>query len=331
MMLKLIQDFPQHIADSLNIAEGVAKVWQPLPRPVHQVVVTGLGGSGIGGTIAADLCAGTATVPVVVNKGYSLPNWVGPNTLVVACSYSGNTEETLTALDQAVAAGCMVSAITSGGELKRRADQHGWNTSVVPGGNPPRSMFGYALIQILAHLDLAGVGAPAQWQKQAAQAVADLIVRRDEHLSEAEAIADTLEGTAVAVYAASGMAGVATRWRQQLNENSKMPGWDAEVPEMNHNEMVGWAGGGSRYSAVFLHSAFDAPRNRMRMELNAPAIRAHGTHVAEHHAYGASPLEQALDLVALGDWVSYVLSVRNAVDIMDIKVIDDLKDALGKA
>ncbi|MEY3711541.1 MAG: hypothetical protein RL104_324, partial [Bacteroidota bacterium] len=128
MMLKLIQDFPNHIADSLSIAEGVAKVWQPLPRSVHQVVVTGLGGSGIGGTVAADLCAATAAVPVVVNKGYALPNWVGAHTLVVACSYSGNTEETLSALDQAVSAGCMVSAITSGGELKRRAEQHGWNT-----------------------------------------------------------------------------------------------------------------------------------------------------------------------------------------------------------
>ncbi len=331
MMLQLIKDFPQHIADSLKIAEGVAKVWKDVPRPVAQVVVTGLGGSGIGGTVAADLCAATAKVPIVVNKGYALPNWVGPNTLVVACSYSGNTEETLSALQQAVAAGCMVSAITSGGELKRQAEANAWNVSVVPGGNPPRSMFGYAVIQILAHLDLAGAGAPAGWQAQAHQAVKDLIARRDIHLREAEAISDTLEGTAVAVYAATGMAGVATRWRQQLNENSKMPGWDAEVPEMNHNEMVGWAGGGARFSAVFLHSAFDAPRNRMRMELNAPAVRAHGTHVAELHAHGASPLQQALDLVALGDWVSYVLSERNAVDIMDIKVIDDLKDALGKA
>lgn len=330
-MLQLIKDFPQHVADSLKIAEGVAKVWKPLPRPVQQVVITGLGGSGIGGTVAADLCAATAKVPVVVNKGYALPNWVGPSTLVIACSYSGNTEETLAALQQAVAAGCMVSAITSGGELKRQAEANGWNVSVVPGGNPPRSMFGYAVIQILAHLDLAGAGAPTGWQAQAQQAVKDLIARREAHLAEAEAIADTLEGTAVAVYAATGMAGVATRWRQQLNENSKMPGWDAEVPEMNHNEMVGWAGGGSRFSAVFLHTASDAPRNRMRMELNAPAVRAHGTHVAELHAHGASPLEQALDLVALGDWVSYVLSERNAVDIMDIKVIDDLKDALGKA
>jgi glucose/mannose-6-phosphate isomerase len=331
MMLQLIKDFPQHIADSLKIAEGLSKVWKALPRPINQVVITGLGGSGIGGTVAADLCASTATVPISVNKGYALPNWVGPNTLVVACSYSGNTEETLEALRQAVAAGCMVSAITSGGELKRQAEANGWNVSLVPGGNPPRSMFGYAVIQILAHLDLAGAGAPKGWQAQAQQAVKDLIARRDVHLSEADAVSDSLEGTAFAVYAATGMAGVATRWRQQLNENSKMPGWDAEVPEMNHNEMVGWAGGGARFSAVFLHSAFDAPRNRMRMELNAPAVRAHGTHVVELHAHGNSPLEQALDLVALGDWVSYVLSERNAVDIMDIKVIDDLKDALGKA
>ena len=164
MMLQLIQNFPKHIADSLIIAEGVGKVWSPLARPVHQVVVTGLGGSGIGGTIAVDLCSASARVPVLVNKGYSLPHWIGPSTLVVACSYSGNTEETLNALDQAIAAGCMVTAITSGGELKQRAEKLGWNHSVVPGGSPPRSMFGYALIQILAHLDLAGVGTPANWK-----------------------------------------------------------------------------------------------------------------------------------------------------------------------
>jgi glucose/mannose-6-phosphate isomerase len=331
MMLQLIQNFPKHIADSLIIAEGVGKVWSPLKRPVLQVVVTGLGGSGIGGTIAADLCSASARVPVLVNKGYSLPNWIGPGTLVVACSYSGNTEETLSALDQAMAAGCMVTAITSGGELKQRADKLGWNVSVVPGGSPPRSMFGYALIQILAHLDLAGVGTPPDWKAQAAQAVLSLEARRGEHLAQAELISDALEGKTVAVYAASGMAGVATRWRQQLNENSKMPAWDTEVPEMNHNEMVGWAGGGAQFCAVFLHSTADAPRNRMRMELNAPAIRARGNSAIALHAEGASALEQVLDLVALGDWVSYVLGLRNGVDIMDIKVIDDLKEALSKA
>ena len=192
-------------------------------------------------------------------------------------------------------------------------------------------MFGYALIQILAHLDLAGVGTPANWKAQAAQAVLSLEARRGEHLAQAELVSDALEGKTVAVYAASGMAGVAARWRQQLNENSKMPAWDAEVPEMNHNEMVGWAGGGAQYCAVFLHSTADAPRNRMRMELNAPAIRARGNSVIELHAHGDSALEQVLDLVALGDWVSYVLGLRNGVDIMDIKVIDDLKEALSKA
>jgi glucose/mannose-6-phosphate isomerase len=100
---------------------------------------------------------------------------------------------------------------------------------------------------------------------------------------------------------------------------------------MNHNEMVGWAGGGAQFCAVFLHSTADAPRNRMRMELNAPAIRARGNSAIALHAEGASALEQVLDLVALGDWVSYVLGLRNGVDIMDIKVIDDLKEALSKA
>lgn len=329
-MRQLIEDFALHLSDSQEIAESVKNGWSVSERMPQAVVITGLGGSGIGGTIAADYVSDVASVPVWVNKGYDLPAWVNANTHVIACSYSGNTEETLSALEDAMSAGAMVSAITSGGSLKALAESNGWNMSVVPGGNPPRSMFGYAWVQIMAHLEMLQIGVDASWTDDVSAAVKSLQAKRAQHLEEAESIADQLENCAVAVYAATGAAGVATRWRQQLNENSKMPAWDAEVPEMNHNEMVGWAGGGAHFAAVFLHTDGDAPRNTTRMQLNAEAIAESGSTVVNIEASGDSQIEQLLDMIALGDWVSYVLSERNGVDIMDIQVIDRLKEALSK-
>lgn len=329
-MLQLIEDFPTHLTDSLKIAKSTKEGWAKEAKAPKAVVITGLGGSGIGGTIAADYVAEVATVPVWVNKGYELPAWVNDSTHVIACSYSGNTEETLSALEDAMAAGASISAITSGGQLGELARAHDWNVSVVPGGNPPRSMFGYAWVQIMLHLEMLNIGVDGSWAEDVATAVEALKAKRSQHLEEAEAIADQLQNCAVAIYAATGTAGVATRWRQQLNENAKMPAWDAEVPEMNHNEMVGWAGGGDNFAAVFLHTDGDAPRNTTRMQLNAEAVAEGGTTVINIEASGASQIEQIMDLVALGDWVSYVLSERNGVDIMDILVIDRLKDALSK-
>ena len=328
-MLQLIKDYPTHLADSL------AKVhllnWQAGTTDIHHVVITGLGGSGIGGSVAAEVCAASATVPIVVNKGYALPAWVNANTHVIACSYSGNTEETLSALEDATKAGCMVSAITSGGQLLAKAEAAGWNLSVLPAGNPPRSMFGLAIVQLMAHLEAMDIGVDARWQAQVSEASEGLIQRRDAQMAEAKDLAMQMQGRTYAIYAASGVAGVATRWRQQLNENSKMPGWDSEVPEMNHNEMVGWAGGNDSHIAIFLHSNNDHPSNTLRMNLNAAAIEAYGVPVLHVHAYGEGHLAQCLDLVAMGDWVSQILSEVNQVDIMDIVVIEKLKAALAEA
>jgi len=149
-------------------------------------------------------------------------------------------------------------------------------------------------------------------------------------LIKAEELANNLKNTTVQILANAGNIGVAARMRQQLNENSKMLCWEAEVPEMNHNELVGWEGGNDSYSCLFLRNESDNPRNQKRMDIIKEIIGAKTPHVFELWSKGSSNIERALYLVHFGDWVSYYLSEINQVDIMDIKSIDLLKSELSK-
>jgi glucose/mannose-6-phosphate isomerase len=293
------------------------------------VVITGLGGSGIGGSIVADLLAGECAFPILVNKDYHLPAFVSKQTLVLACSYSGNTEETLMAMAEALEAGAQVAVITSGGLMAQRADEAGLNKILVPGGNPPRSMLGYAMVALLHYAQHYGLASTA-YSEQVRMAANALRSEQAAMQAQSQQLAEKLQGKTVATYAANGMGGIATRWRQQLNENSKMPGWDAVVPEMNHNELVGWAGGTNAYAAIFLRSNHDYGRNQLRMDINREQIAAHTPYVFEVWAKQGTMLQEALYLIAYGDWLSYYLSELNKVDIMDIAVIDYLKTELGK-
>lgn len=326
-MKQLIENFPNQLEEALNIGNSASL--KPAVKSFNHIVITGLGGSGIGGTIVSELCSNSSQYPILINKGYHLPAFVGSDTLVIACSYSGNTEETLMAAEQALKAGAQVAAITSGGRMLEIAREHGLNHIVIPGGNPPRSMLAYSFTQLFFLLNHYGVKTP-DFKSDIKSAAELLKADQKEIISESALLGQALVHTAFAVYAATGSAGIATRWRQQLNENSKMPGWDAEVPEMNHNELVGWAGGGQQFSAIFLRNKEDFERNSTRINLNINSIKKAGTKVFEVWSKGNSAIERALYLIHFGDWASYELSEINKVDIMDIIVIDELKSALSK-
>ena len=326
-MKDLISNFADHISDAINTIEGAAL--QAAERPIHNVLITGLGGSGIGGTIVAELAAPTCTVPITVNKNYSIPAFVGENTLVIACSYSGNTEETLSATREALKRNAQVACITSGGELYDMAQSAKLNVLTMRGGNPPRSMFGFSfsyLTYLLSHYGLIELDVI-----KGLEAAVNLINSEEASvLIEAEQLASRLRGKTPIIYAISGSAGVAARWRQQLNENAKMLAWEAEIPEMNHNELVGWEGGTEQYAPVFLRHHDDFDRNQKRIEIIKSIIGQKTNHINELWSKGNGPIEKTLYLVHFGDWVSYYLSEFNKVDIMDIKSIDLLKAELSK-
>lgn len=326
-MLQLIKEFPNHLTDALAICEKTNL--KTASKPIQNVLITGLGGSGIGGTIVADLLSPICAVPVLVNKDYHIPAFVGENTLVIACSYSGNTEETLMAMAESLNANAQVAVITSGGIMGKQADDLGLNKIVVPGGNPPRSMLGYALVALLYYAQHYNLG-DFDLLMQIPSIRQMLLIEADNTIAESAKLAEKLKGKTYAVYAATGMGGVATRWRQQLNENSKMPGWDAEVPEMNHNELVGWSGGNANYTAIFLRTNYDYNRNKSRIDINQNLVLKHTPNVFEVWAKQGSKLAELCYLIAFGDWLSYHLSELNRVDIMDIKAIDYLKSELSK-
>ena len=326
-MKELIVNFRSHINEALqNLKQASLK---PASLPINNVVISGLGGSGIGGTIVSELFAEKAVVPVTVNKDYKIPGFINKNTLFIACSYSGNTEETLMATQSAMEKGAQVACISSGGKLTQIAAENAFNVLSMQGGNPPRSMFAYSFAYLCYYLRFYGViGTDVEAQLHKAATL--LNNEQDNIKQEAESLANALQNKTAILYTVSGNLGIASRWRQQLNENSKMLAWEAEIPEMNHNELVGWEGGNEQFAPVFLRNKGDFSRNQKRIEIIQNIMKEKTSSIFEVWSKGESAIERALYLVHLGDWVSYYLSELKQVDIMDIKSIDLLKSELSK-
>ena len=330
-MKQLVQHFPTQLREALAIGGR----FQPHSSPgasgfqPQNVLITGLGGSGIGGTIVSELVSHECKVPITVNKDYFLPAFVNENTLVIVCSYSGNTEETLYAMEEAVRRKAKIVCVTSGGKIGDLAKKNNFDMILIPSGMPPRSCLGYSLTQlffILYQWKLIGDG----FREQLSSAI-DLITREEKAMKkEAITISDFLFKKTPVIYAVDGYNGVATRVRQQLNENSKMLCWHHVIPEMNHNELVGWAGGTDQLAVLILRNKSDFSRSQSRIEINKKVFSKYTPHVYELWSKGNSSLEQSIYLIHLTDWVSCYLADKNSVDASEINVINDLKGALAK-
>ena len=305
----------------------------PAEVPDHdRILVLGMGGSGIGGRFLGGLLGDTCAVPIASGHDYRIPAWVGPSTMVLACSYSGNTEETLAALDAAVAKGAQVRALTSGGKLKALADANGWPVLTVPGGHPPRSQFGWAVTGLLHHFAALGhrpADAPDVLADTEA-AAALLVTHTDAILDQAGQWADLLSSRRPMLYGDAAIEPVLIRWRQQLNENAKRLCNHHVFPEMNHNELVGWESGDASIAALFLHTHEDHPRTAERMRLCKAIFTGAGAAVSEVSAIGTTRLQRWMHLVHLGDWLSLLMAERAGVDPVDIRHIDYLKGELAK-
>ena len=326
-MRSLIQAFPEQMKKAWEIAQNSPielGEWRP-----GSVLILGMGGSGISGAIASNLLAGTSPVPVAANNDYRVPAWTGENTLVVACSYSGNTEETLAALEAAKNQGARIVAITSGGKLGALCDENGWPSVRIPGGEPPRSQFGFAFTSVMHVLHAAGL--VNDGQHAAFGSVADhLSANQANCVERAEALADLVQDRNILLYADTAQEGLAIRWRQQLNENSKLLCSHHVFPEMNHNELVGWESGDERHVALMIQTPEDHPRTRIRMDVCMEIFQQQGADVVVIEGDGSNEILRFFDLVHVGDWLSLVLAERAGIDPVDIKNIDRLKNALAE-
>ena len=326
-MYTLIDGFADQLKDAISIGQNANL--KNNGTTITSVVITGLGGSGIGGKIVSQLVANEAKVPFTLYNNYDLPAHVGPNTLVIVSSYSGNTEETLGAMQDALASGAEVACITSGGKVLELCKEHDLNHIVIPGGNPPRTMLAYSLTQ--QFYLLSNYGIISNDFKVGLNASVERLSRDKEEIkSDAKTLTAKLHGKRVVIYSEANYEGVGVRFRQQLNENSKELCWHHVFPEMNHNELVGWGGGSDVISVVLFRNKDDNDRTQVRMDLSKGIWARYTPHVNEVWSKGESMIEKSFYLILLGDWVSYYLAEMKGVDPVEIEVINFLKGELSK-
>jgi len=291
------------------------------------LVVCGMGGSAIGGDLAAAAIGDRAKRPIRTVRGYELGPDVGPDTLVLCSSYSGSTEETLACFDAAGEAGAQRVALTTGGPLAERAREHGVPVAGVPSGMQPRAAIVYMTIGALECAALCGAAPSLRGEIEGAQAV----LEETAESGGPEDIARALDETIPVVHGAGPTAAVARRWKTQLNENSKIAAFASEIPEANHNEIEGWAHGLDQapFSAVFLHMPGLHPRLERRMDLTADRLADMGAPVVRVDARGSTPVANVLSLVMKGDLVSVSLAELAGVEPTPVAAIEGFKSALG--
>jgi glucose/mannose-6-phosphate isomerase len=322
-----INDFTKHLSGAIEIGENTNLKLSA--KKFDHVLICGLGGSGIGGTIVNDIVSPKALTSITINKGYGIPNFVNENTLVIVSSYSGNTEETLSALEKCQAKSAEIAIITSGGVLKNIAEDRDYNKLIIPAGHPPRAMFGYAFTELfflLNHYRIIDGGFKAEFEN----AVNLLNSEKTDIQKNALELAKKMYKKTPVIYVGNGFEGVAIRFRQQINENSKMLCWHHVVPEMNHNELLGWRTNVNDLSVVFLRNHSDYKRTQIRFDINKKVVSKYTKNVYEMWSKGSSVIENTLYHINFGDWVSWYLSEMNGVDAIEIDVINFLKEELSK-
>ena len=322
-----INDFTNHLREAIEIANNTNL--KENTKEIRTVLICGLGGSGIGGTIVNDIVSTKAEIPIAATKDYSIPNFVNEHTLVIANSYSGNTEETLYALEKCQAKGAEIAVITSGGKLKIIAEKNNYNKIFIPGNQPPRAMFGYAFTELFFMLNHYGI-IDDSFKSNFTKAIELLDTEKSDIQEQAMSLAKKMYKQTPVIYVANGFEGVAVRFRQQINENSKMLCWHHVVPEMNHNELLGWRTNVNDLAVVYFRNKSDYDRNQIRMDINKKVIAKFTENITEIWSKGDSLIENSLYHINLGDWVSWYLSEMNNVDAIEIDVIDFLKGELAK-
>lgn len=325
-MNTLIAEFPQNITEALEIASN-AKISSP-KHEISNVLICGMGGSGIGGRLVAKWIEDDLSVPVAFALDYGIPGFVSKNTLVIGSSYSGNTEETLSSVQLALEKGAQLIGITSGGKLKALCEENGYDVIVVPGGNPPRSALAFSLVQLLHVFAELGMSSKERLNEMAK--ARDLINAEQDSIRQmGRDMAKFVHGNVPIFYGTSDYEPVLVRARQQFNENGKNLGWSHAIPEMNHNELVGWGGGDDRFALIVLETDDVHPRNAKRLEITKATIAKKTKHLMTVKAKGNSRIERSIYLINIVDWASLYITELNGADPIDIEIIDYLKGELA--
>ena len=327
-----ILGLPEHLRDALTRVEtAFLESWDAKDG----LVVAGMGGSAVGGALARAALGDHASRPILAARAYGLPGWATPDTTVLCASYSGNTEETLACYESAGALGAHRIVVTTGGRLAELARADRVPVIPIPGGFQPRAAVAYMMVAALEVAALCGAGPRMTSEIDVAAHHVERLVEEwgpdSPESSEAKEIARTLVGTIPLIMGAGLTAPIAYRWKTQLNENSKIHAFANELPEIDHNEIVGWSGAPEvgRFSGVFLDDADTHPRVKERIELTDRIIAPYAAATMRLQSRGESAFERVVSLVLLGDLVSLYVAILRGIDPGPVPAIDELKAALG--
>jgi glucose/mannose-6-phosphate isomerase len=323
---------PEHLRDAVW---KVAAADLPQHDSPGGLIVAGMGGSSIGGRLAREMLGDNCSRPVIPARGYGLPPWTTPETTVLCASYSGNTEETLACYEAAGALGATRIVAASGGKLAELARTDGVPLIPIAGGLQPRAAVAYMIVAALEVAAACGAGPRMTSELDVAAEHLELLVEEwgPEGAEDAvpKRLARELLGRIPMIAGAGLTRPVAYRWKTQLNENAKVPAFSHELPELDHNELVGWQGAAElgRFSAVFLEDSDTHPRIAERVELTAALIEECGGEVHRVSTIGSTAVERVLSGVLLGDLVSLYLGVLRGVDPGPVELIERLKADLA--
>ena len=298
------------------------------------LLVCGMGGSAVGGDLAAAAAGDRATRPIRTARGYGIEPWTTGDTLVLCASYSGNTEETLASFEAAGAAGARRVALTTGGRLAEAARMEEVPVIGIPSGMQPRAAVVYMTIAALECAAACGAAPGLHTEIDAAGALLTELAEAwgpgSAPDSEAKALAQRLRGTVPVIYGAGSTLAAARRWKTQLNENAKAAAFFSELPEADHNEICGFERGRglAPLAAVLLEDSEQHPRVRERMELTCRVAEQGGVDSTRVSARGDNGVERVLSQVLLGDLVSVYVAVLDGVDPTPVTVLEWLKEQL---
>jgi glucose/mannose-6-phosphate isomerase len=330
-MLDALVDMPRHCREGYEL--GLAAPDLPSGEGVANIAFVGMGGSAIPGEVVRALYADRLRIPIGVVRSPELPEWCGPHTLVVATTYSGDTAETLAGFGSALERGCRVVAVASGGALEARALELGLGRVLVRGGLMPRAALGY-----LALGSIEAIGLVPSAASELADAVEELEALLGQlgpavptDINPAKQLAEAIGERVPVVWGAEGIGAVAAcRWKTQLNENGKVPAWWAALPELDHNEVVGWSehrGHGS-FLVVLRHEG-EHPDVAARFRPSIGIAEASGIRSEEVWGLGRTPLARLLTLIAKGDFTATYLGLLHGADPSEIDAIVSLKRELA--
>jgi glucose/mannose-6-phosphate isomerase len=335
-VLPTVAALVEHCREGYRLGLSASPI--PSGEGVTAVAFCGMGGSAIAGDVVRALYADRLRIPVIVVRDAELPEFVGPHSLVLASSYSGGTAETLACFEEAVRRGARVVSLTSGGELARRSEELDLACVQVPGGFMPRAALGYITLGAIGVLEAVGLVPPMSADLEEALVElegqdAQCAPRVPTPVNPAKKLAAEIGDRVPVIWGAEGIGAVAaSRWKAQFNENAKVPAFAASLPELDHNEVVGWSEGqGRRFFVLALRQDAERPDVAARFPLSMQLASESGAEVREVWSGGRSGLARFLTLAVTGDYTATYLAIARGVDPAPIDAIARLKQALADA